>query len=174
MAYFVAPTGDVYDIDVDVLSQFGLEAHENKVAKGELRPVDETRETVREVRTVVAVTREGTEVVSTKWVLEAVAAERATYPEPSSERDVLLAEAKALGLDPHHRVGVKRLQEMVEVARAKAAETPEDEDAEVYDRDALETRATELFDIEALEAIDTMSDADLAAAVAAAEAEQAA
>ena len=171
MTYFVSPTGDVFDLDPEVMTRFQLEAHETKIERGELRPVDPAVETVREVRTVIATMRDGSEVVSTKWVLEAVAVERATIPEPSSERDMLMAQAVELGLDPHHKVGVKRLREMIAAATPAPAVDPEDEP--VYDRDALETRATELFDAEALEAIDTMSDADLAAAVAAAEAEQA-
>lgn len=167
MPYFVSATGDVFDLDPDVMGVFQREAHEAKIASRELRPVDPSRESVREVRTVIATMRDGSECVATKWVLEDVAVERATYPVATDERAQLMAEAKALGLDPHHRVGVARLREMVAAAQAAAPA----EDEAVYDRDALETRATELFDYEALEAIDTMSDADLAAAVAAAEAE---
>lgn len=72
----------------------------------------------------------------------------------------LAARAAELGIDVDKRWGTKRLA--AEVAKAEQA---------AADRVVLEARARELFDDDELEAIDVMSDEDLAAAIAAAEAE---
>lgn len=41
-----------------------------------------------------------------------------TAPAETSERDALLAEAKALGLNPHHKTGEDKLRAMIAEAKA--------------------------------------------------------
>lgn len=37
----------------------------------------------------------------------------ATARDEPTERDALMAEAKALGLNPHHKVGIEKLQQLI-------------------------------------------------------------
>lgn len=76
----------------------------------------------------------------------------------------LLEQAKALGLKVTERTSAKRLAAAIAAAEADSPAAP-------TDRAALEARAFELFSGDELEAIDVMSDDDLAAAIAVAEAE---
>lgn len=41
-----------------------------------------------------------------------------SVPAPTNERDALLAEAKALGLNPHHKTGEDKLRAMIAEAKA--------------------------------------------------------
>lgn len=50
--------------------------------------------------------------------LSAIGFIRADKPIGDADKDELMAEAKALGLEPHHRAGVEKLKEMIAEAKA--------------------------------------------------------